>query len=272
MWVASFCSSVQILFVTFPHLWFAKNFEVFLGLFWFVGVVFVVQLVGFWFGLVLANHWSPVSVLRLPASVCSWYLYVVTSLSKPYFSVSQFYIVEVDFVIQKTPRQKSNQKWHRQRVIGISEETETFFVPLSQEMKAVLRVSNSLIFIPVTLNNYQYSQMSGAQMLCSRKGHQPFTVPRPPSGLRAGSNMDSSNVKGWLSKKQRVLPCAACDREVRQSLESRFYGAFIPQQNKTPQKLIKVGESASNFLLCHRLFSKSWQFFPHPVWSHKVSL
>lgn len=257
MWVASFCSSVQILFVTFPHLWFAKNFEVLLGLFWFVGVVFVVQLVGFWFGLVLANRSSPVSVLRLPASVCSWYLYVVTSLSKPYFSVSQFYIVEVDFVIQKTPRQKSNQKWHRQRVIGISEETETFFVPLSQEMKAVLHVSNLLIFIPVTLNNYQYSQMCGAQMLCSRKGHQPFTVPRPPSGLRAGSNMDSSNVKGRLSKKQRVLPCAACDREVRQSLESRFYGAFIPQQNKTPQKLIKVGESASNFLLCHRLFSKS---------------
>lgn len=32
------------------------------------------------------------------------------------------------------------------------------------------------------------------------------------------------------------------------------------------------GGSASNFLLCGRLFSRSRWLFPHPVWSHKVSL
>lgn len=67
----------------------------------------------FWGCFVLGFFWQttdPLSVLRLPASVCSGCLYVVNSLSKSCFSFSQFYIVEVDFVSQKTPRENSNQK------------------------------------------------------------------------------------------------------------------------------------------------------------------
>lgn len=155
------------------------------------------------------------SLLRLPASVCSGCLYAVNSLSKSYFSFSQFYIVEVDFVTQKTPRENSNQKWHRQKVMGISEETETFFVPSSQEVKAVLHVSDSLIFIPVTLNNKQYSDLRSSDALCSRKGQQPFTVPRPSSGLRAGSNRDLSISRAytsWLSKREYYCVLPATER------------------------------------------------------------
>lgn len=110
-------------------LYFATQYKFCLLLFPMFGLLKILGVLGGLFcfhGVFLANHLSPLSLLKLPASVCSGCLYAVNSLSKSYFSFSQFYIVEVDFVTQKTPRENSNQKWHRQKVMGISEETETF--------------------------------------------------------------------------------------------------------------------------------------------------
>lgn len=79
-----------------------------------------------WF-VFLSNHWSPLSVLRLSLSLWLECLYAVNSLCDPYFCFSQFYIVGVDFVTQKTPRENSNEKWHRQKVKRLSEETKRLF-------------------------------------------------------------------------------------------------------------------------------------------------
>lgn len=139
MLASSFCSTVQVSFITLPCVWFAENFGVLLGLFWgcfSFGVFF------------LAKHWFPLNMLWLPALVCSGCLYVVNSLSKSYFSFSQFYIAEVDSVTQKALAESSNQKWHRQKAKRI---------PSSQEVNAVLHLSDSLIFLLVTLHNQQYS-------------------------------------------------------------------------------------------------------------------
>lgn len=66
-------------------------------------------------------------MLKLSLSLWLGCLYVVNSLGKSYFSFSQLYIVGVDFVTQKTSRENSNEKWHRQKVKRISEETKRLF-------------------------------------------------------------------------------------------------------------------------------------------------
>lgn len=102
MWVGFFSFAAQYKF----YLLLSPMFGLLriLGCCFFGWVGFFVRFL--WVGLFgwvfLANHWSPLSVLRLPAC-----LYVVNTLSKSYFSYSQFCIVEIDFLTQKNSQEKT---------------------------------------------------------------------------------------------------------------------------------------------------------------------
>lgn len=130
-----------------------------------------------------------------------------------------------------------------------------------------------LIFIPVTLNNQQYSKLCGVQMLSAQgKVNSPLQCPARAGGKRDFAILRASRAspKG-LSKTATLWNTACCpNRELLLSPQTGSMQTSHPNRTN-PLGIDQNGEeSASNF--CHRLFSRFWQFFPHPVWSHKVSL
>lgn len=88
-----------------------------------------------------------------------------------------------------------------------------------------------------------------------------FAIPRASKGSPKG-----------LSKRAALCNTVCCLRQggtvvTTNKVLSRLH---IPTKQNPLGINQNGGGSASNF--CHRLFSRSCQLFPHPVWSHKVSL
>lgn len=168
----------------------------------------------FSFGVFLAKHWFPLNVLRLPDSVCSGCLSVMNSLSKPYFSFSQFYIAEVDFITQKAPVESSNQKRHRQKVKGISE--ETFLCHHRKKWKQCFislthwYLYQSLCIINSTHRFVEFRCFLLKERSIALYGNQAIATVQ----LRVTGTFQfwEPTVAGFLKK--RVFLCAACDREV----------------------------------------------------------
>lgn len=143
-------------------------------------------------------------------------------------------------------------------------------MPSSQPMKPVLHVSSPLIFIPVTLNNQQYSKICGVQMLSAQgKVNSPLQCPAKKKRDFAIPRASRDSPKG-LSIRATLCNAVCCLQQggtvvTRQVLHKLH---ILTEQN--PLGINQGGEeSASNF--CHRLFSRSCKFFPHSVWSLELS-